>query len=100
MLVRVIVQKNERGEKHVTLTQDPTTPVTEFLLSSPGWENSTVVQGRVLLVLGMDEPDCVLDELVDTELHTAWTDHGLMPRVSIHSSILEALRKEDSDASA
>jgi len=94
MLVRVIVQKNLSGEKHVTLTQDQVTPVEELLIASPGWEDSEVVEGRVLLVLGMDEPDVVLNELMDIELHTAWTQHKDIPKLSISPTLLAQLRGE------
>jgi len=89
VLARLIVQKNENGEKHITLTQDQVTPVKEMLITSPGWENSEVVEGRVLLILGIDEPDVILNELVDVELHTAWTQH---PYISISPTLLNQLK--------
>jgi hypothetical protein len=96
VVVRIIVQKNANGEKHVTLTQDQLTPVEEMLVGSDSeWQDAEVIEGRVLLVLGMDEPDCILDELLDTELHTAWTQHRDMP---ISSALLDQLRENQNEA--
>jgi hypothetical protein len=92
MIARVIVQKNAEGEKHVTLTQDLGTPTEELLLTAPGWEDSEVIEGRVLLILGMDEPDVILDELMDTELHTAWTQHKAKPRMVFPAALLAQLK--------
>jgi hypothetical protein len=71
---------NSAGEKHVTFTQDQVTSTEELLLTAPGWEDSAVTESRVL-ILGMD--DISLDALVDTELHSAETQHACyMPNMS------------------
>ncbi len=74
MIARVLVQTNEDGEQHVTFTQDQTTPREEMLVHAPGWENSKVIEGRVL-ILGMDGSDEHVDALMESELHTAMTEH-------------------------
>jgi hypothetical protein len=74
MIARLIVQTNSAGERHVTFTQDQVTPTEELLLTAPGWEDSTVTESRVL-ILSMD--DSAIDTLVDTELHSAETQHNV-----------------------
>lgn len=70
MIARIVVQTNSLGEKHVVFTQDPITPIGEFLLSSPGWEDCDVQQARVL-VLSLDPEDVVVNALMDAELCTS-----------------------------
>ena len=81
MLVRLIVQTNAIGEKHVILTGDQVTPTEELRLTAPGWEDSDVIERRVLM-LSMD--DTALDALLDTEMHSAETQHNVcyMPNMS------------------
>ena len=83
MLARLITQINSAGERHVTFTCDPLASTEELLLTAPGWEDSVVTEGRVI-IFGMDETDEVLDALVDTELHSAETQHNVryMPNMS------------------
>jgi hypothetical protein len=80
VIARLIVQVNSAGERHVTFTQDRVTPIEELLLTAPGWEDSAVTENRVL-ILSMDE---ALDTLIDTELHSAETQHNAcyMPNMS------------------
>lgn len=74
MIARLIVQVNSAGERHVTFTQDRVTPIEELLLTAPGWEDAAVTESRVL-ILSMD--DTALDALLDTELHSAETQHNV-----------------------
>lgn len=75
MIAKLIVQTSVAGEKHVIFTLDPLISTDEVLLTAPGWEDSTVIVGRVLM-LGMDETDAALDALLETELHSAETRHA------------------------
>jgi hypothetical protein len=84
VIVRIVVQISKTGEKHVTMTQDPITPIQDMLVTSPGWEDSEVIEGRALL-LGLDEPEVVLGELVDVELHTAWTGHKPLTKIFLEA---------------
>ena len=91
MIVRLIVQTNSVGEKHVIFTQDSLAPINDLLLTAPGWEHSDVVEGRVL-ILGMD---AVIDALMDTELHSAETEHPCcIPNERIKAIILSQLNGE------
>jgi hypothetical protein len=94
MIVRMIAQLcRETGEKHVTVTQDTVTPTQEFLILSPGWEDSEVIEGQVLL-LGLDAQGEIGLTLLDEELHSALTQHTndlLQNRVT--SAILAQLQE-------
>lgn len=67
MIARVITQLSKFGEKHVVITRDMETPVDDFILTSPGWENSKVTDNRVLM-LSLDQE--AVQELLDVELYT------------------------------
>ena len=92
MIARLIVQTNSAGEKHVTFTRDQIASTEELLLTAPGWEDSVVIEGRVI-ILGMSATDDALDALVDTELHSAETQHNVryMPNMD---TILSQLNGE------
>jgi hypothetical protein len=75
MIARIIIQTSKNGEKHVTVTQEFHAPLEDFKVLAPGWEDSTIKEGRVL-ILDMDEPGVMVDELADNELHSAWTQHS------------------------
>ena len=77
MIARVIVQKNSVGEKHITLTQDFLSPIEDFLVTAPGWDDSEIVGGKVL-IFEISGPEIILDELLDVELHSAWTKHNVL----------------------
>ena len=71
MIARVITQINRRtGEKHVCLVDNSEIPLKDMLVTSPGWENSQVIVGRVL-ILSMDESSEHLEALINAELHSA-----------------------------
>lgn len=75
MIARVLVQKdNATGEKHITFTTGPLTSRDEMLVRFPGWEDSTLVEGRVL-ILSMDDSDAHVDALMEAELHTPHEPH-------------------------
>lgn len=73
----MIVQTNPEGDKHVMLTQDMLAPISDFVLSSPGWENSTVNQSSLLLLCMNTDGDCMLPKLLETELRSADSMGGL-----------------------
>ena len=81
MLARLIIQINSAGERHMMFTQDFLAPTEELRLTAPGWEDSDVIERRVLM-LSMD--DTALDALLDTEMHSAETQHNAcyMPNMS------------------
>jgi hypothetical protein len=92
MIARVIVQTNEKtGETHVTFIDNPQTPTGEALVTAPGWENSKIVEGRVL-ILSMDESSEHVDALMETELHSARIEQSLSPVDQAVKNLLEGSR--------
>ena len=68
MQVRVIVQTNIDGTKHIIFTQDFLSSVEDLIITRDDWLNSTIKEGRVL-IFDVDEQE-VLDELTDIDFHS------------------------------
>lgn len=89
MIARVIVQTNQNtGEQHVTFCDDEKAPLEDMLVTAPGWEHSTVLDKRVL-ILSMDEGNEHIEALMNNELHTAMTEHKLTPIDKAVRNLLE-----------
>ncbi len=68
MKCKVIIQvNNETGEKNICFTQDPITPLEDYLLP---WPDSTVITEEVMLLAS----DVILDAVTDTEFHSVLGD--------------------------
>lgn len=68
MKCKAIIQINlDTGEKNICFTQDPVTPLEDFLLP---WPNSKTVVEEVLILAS----DGVLDNVVDTEFRSVLGD--------------------------
>jgi hypothetical protein len=92
MIARIVVQTNrDTGEKHVTFCDDDSAPLQEMLVTSPSWNNSTITEGRVL-IFSMDEDSEHLEALMNTELHTAMTEHPVSPLGSRKEAIAQVVR--------
>lgn len=87
MIARVLVQTNAEGEQHVTITTDKTVSTEHMLVQAPEWEDSTIIEGKVL-ILSMDESEAHVQALLEVELHTAMTHH---PEVLIQRAGRELL---------
>jgi hypothetical protein len=99
MIARIIVQISSDGEKHVTLTQDHITPVEEFLVDCEEFQESKVVEGR-LLILDMDENGILEDGILDSEMHSAFWHHPPITRTHrIDPELIKQL-KEGVDVAA
>jgi len=86
MKIKVIIQVNkETGEKNVCFTQDPITPIEDFLLP---WPDSKVIVEEVLIFAS----DPVLDNLVDTEFRSVLGGNGETEEVNLTPGQEEALR--------
>jgi hypothetical protein len=75
MKCKAIIQiNNETGEKNVCFTQDPLTPIEDYLLP---WPDSRVIHEEIMLLASDD----VLDAVADTEFRSVLGDVKNMEEV-------------------
>lgn len=68
MVVRVIVQINTDGEKHVIFTQDLLSSIEDLIITRDDWINADIKESRVLM-LDIGSYD-ILNDLVDIDFHS------------------------------
>lgn len=76
MRLRLVVQTNNNsGVKVLQVTEDFDTPVGDFLVTSPGWEDCQIVDQPIIILTG---EELILEHLVDK---TLWVegDSGEVP---------------------